>query len=168
MKSRDRVLIHYLDVHGVLRWGRTGASDMRDEDGHVLDGPFERWIVVEDTGQVFATWVHEDHLIFSADPDAGDTGIDVKAIHGVINGPAAARIDSPGLRIVAHIMKPAEIAALHLVFEAVKLWHSAGQPRIARALLLMAQNIAASTPEAHEWIEETNAWIESLNEDGTS
>lgn len=86
MKTRDRLTIHYRSRNGIIRrsavkgmlWtllGTTGAPSKRDEKGHVLDGHFERWVVIDDDGHVTAVWVHEDHLIDPQPPTLLSDGV---------------------------------------------------------------------------------------------
>jgi len=144
------------------------APDLHERDGHeetgegshpirrvATEGPLVRWIVVLDSGVVAAHWVAAQDVIFpkpieeipptfTAGPDT--TGIDVKAIHGVINGPAATD-------------RPPEIQALYLLFEAAKLWQGIGQQKPFVQALSLAQMISEETTGADQWIEETNDWI---------
>lgn len=85
MKSGDRLTIHHLGAASLIREGEPGHLHAKlpgsppeifdPEDGKAIPGTFERWIVVEDSGEVLATWVHEDHLIEAGPPTLLSDGV---------------------------------------------------------------------------------------------
>jgi hypothetical protein len=175
MKAGDRLAIHYRDSNGILCcgptegmiWSRlatTGAPPMLDEHrGRILDGDFQRWIVVQDDGHVMATWVHEDHLTFTAGPDT--TGIDVKTINRVINGPESIRAE---INAPVWAEGPPEIQALYHLLEAAKLFKAIPWPGDARDVIHLAKRIAGYTHGADQWSQDVQSWADSLGGEGST
>lgn len=87
MKAGDRLTIHYRSDTGRLQPAHDGILIMKildtrpapkmicPEIGEPLVGPFERWLTVDDSGGIWATWVHEDHLIELGPPTLLSDGV---------------------------------------------------------------------------------------------